>query len=224
VILNETTWPSLAEKVDPVLLIPLGSTEQHGPHLPFGTDSFIAEAIAKGAAVRLAGTLIGPTVNVTASGEHQGFPGTLSIGTEVFSTMLTELVRSASTWCRRIVFVNGHGGNTDAIRRAAKVWVHEGRNVSVWSPSLPELGDWHAGWVETSVMLLIRPELVGAMREKGETDQTSEVMSVLLTRGVSAVSLNGVLGDPTSASVDLGTALLAGWIDSLVATMLSAKN
>lgn len=238
-------WPDIGSTLArPTLLIPLGSTEQHGLHLPCGTDTMIAEALAQRAAEIMSAAertraefepvelvqsgersvgqrrvMVGPTITVTASGEHQGFPGTLSIGTGVFISVLIELVRSASLWCDRVVFVNGHGGNGEAIQQAANVWTAEGRDVTVWSPELPEHGDWHAGWVETSVMLALHPELVGQLIEPGEIRRSSEIATRLRTEGVKGVSKSGVLGDPTTASREIGEGLLAVWCTSLVATL-----
>ncbi len=212
-------WPAVD---GPTLLFPVGSTEQHGPHLPMGTDSMIAEALAQAAArvVRLdrpsTPVVVSTPVSFTASGEHEGFPGTISIGTEVFTSVLIELVRSASNWCNRIIFVNGHGGNAEAFRRASVVWTEENRNALVWTPPLPAGGDWHAGWVETSVMLALHPELVGPAREPGETAQGPEVKALLRASGVKAVSSNGVLGDPGPATAEKGRKLFDEWTASLL--------
>ena len=110
----------------PILLIPVGSTEQHGPHLPLATDTMIAEEIAGRAVHRTDGLMIGPTISVSASGEHADFPGTLSIGTATTTAVVVELVRSAD-WAAGVVLVNGHGGNHRAITDAVATLTAEGR-------------------------------------------------------------------------------------------------
>ena len=101
----------------------MGSTEQHGPHLPLDTDTRIATAVARAAIERLcrpAGDedryLLAPPIAYGASGEHEGFAGTVSIGTAVLTAVLVEYGRSACSWAARLVFVNGHGGNVEAAR------------------------------------------------------------------------------------------------------------
>ncbi len=120
--------------VRPSLLVPLGSTEQHGPHLPLDTDTRIATAVARGAGARLANDwLVAPAIAYGASGEHQDFAGTISIGTEALTLLLVEYGRSAACWANRLVFVNGHGGNADALTRAVSRLRAEGRDVG-WCP------------------------------------------------------------------------------------------
>ena len=101
----------------PILALPIGSCEQHGPHLPLGTDSIIAEALCDALATTTPRIVIGPTLTVTSSGEHAGFPGTLSIGGSATSSTIVELVRSAD-WASSVVLVNGHGGNAAAVKTA----------------------------------------------------------------------------------------------------------
>ena len=102
--LGDATWPEVdgiarrrtdSEAPAPIVLIPVGSTEQHGPHLPLATDTIIAEELAGRAVHRTDGLMIGPTISVSASGEHAAFPGTLSIGSAVMTSVIVELVRSA---------------------------------------------------------------------------------------------------------------------------------
>ncbi len=211
--LSRAAWPDVTQQV---LLVPVGSTEQHGHHLPLSTDTLIAEALANGAAAHISGATVAPSITMSASGEHEGFPGTISIGTDVLTNVLIEIVRSACRWAEVVVFVNGHGGNTEAFRRAEQQWTFEARQASVWAPSLPPGGDWHAGWVETSVMLAVHPDLVGPQRDDGETAQSGEVMRELHRSGVHAVSPTGVLGQPSKASVAAGEDLLTQWTNSLI--------
>src|SRR5690606_18608705 len=125
---------------------------------PLDTDTVVATALARDLVARRADCVLAPPLTITASGEHQGFPGTLSIGTEVMAGVVIELARSAE-WASGVVFVNGHGGNVTAMERAADVFAHEHREVLIWWPHLPD-GDPHAGHTETSLMLALAPEQV----------------------------------------------------------------
>ncbi len=122
--LGDVSWPDVGGTH--VVVVPVGSCEQHGPHLPLATDSIIAEALAADLVARRSDCVVAPTVSITASGEHQGFPGTLSIGNEAMHQVVVELVRSAD-WARAVVLVNGHGGNADAVGRAVAQLEAEGR-------------------------------------------------------------------------------------------------
>lgn len=211
--LAELTWDAVPSA--PVVLVPVGSCEQHGPHLPIATDTIIATALAEAASARLAGSVVAPPLTITASGEHQGFAGTLSIGTDAMVTVLVELARSAD-WARRIVLVNGHGGNAAAVRSAVDTSRAEGRDVVAWWPDLRSLtgpGDLHAGHAETSIVLALRPELV---RQDAATPGPSPAITDLITHGVRALSPTGVLGDPTAASAEEGRRILAALVEQLV--------
>ena len=198
-----------------MLLLPLGSCEQHGPHLPLDTDTQIAQHLCAQAAQQDNRILIAPSLSITASGEHAGFPGTLSIGTEALTQVLIEIVRSAD-WCSGVVFVNGHGGNTDAVKAAVRTLKSEQRNVASWWPRI-EHGDAHAGASETSMMLAIDPSRVNmAKAEAGSTKPIGEISAQLRSGGVRAVSANGVLGDPTTATSEHGQSLLSQLTQDLV--------
>lgn len=219
--LGERTWPQID---DPVLLVPVGSCEQHGPHLPLDTDTILATELARRAAART-GALVGPAIAIAASGEHADFPGTLSIGTDVTTLVLIEIARSAA-WASRLIFVNGHGGNVDAIRAAIEVCHHDGRHrVGAWAPDATELGsiappgvdvvgDLHAGWIETSAMLAVRPDVVGDYASVPPVADAT--WSALRERGVRSVSASGALGDPSAASAELGAQIMACWTESLI--------
>ncbi len=209
------TWSQVANRETIVLLLPIGSCEQHGPHLPLDTDTQIAQYLCVHAAQQDSRILIAPSLTISASGEHAGFPGTLSIGTEALTQVLIEIVRSAD-WSNGVVFVNGHGGNADAVAAATRTLTSEHRNVAAWWPRI-EHGDAHAGASETSMMLVINPEQVNmAKAETGSTQPMSEISAQLRSGGVRAVSTNGVLGDPTTATFEHGHNLLSQLTHDLV--------
>ena len=205
----------------PILLVPLGSIEQHGPHLPLDTDIRIATAVAAAAAELLGdGVLVAPPLPYGAAGEHQGFPGTISIGTEALSRLLVEYGRSACDWAARLVFVNGHGGNLDALRTGVTLLRTEGRDVA-WCACSATGADAHAGHTETSLLLHLRPDLVRtAAIAPGSTEPLEAVLPRLRDGGIAAVSPTGVLGDPTTASASAGERIFAEMVAGCVDRIL----
>jgi len=216
--LADAPWPTIPEGL--TVLIPVGSTEQHGPHLPLDVDTVIAVAVSTAAADRCGPSVrVAPAVAFGASGEHQHFPGTISIGTEALAQTLTELGRSVRTWAARVVFVNGHGGNIEALERAVAVLTGEGADVG-WLPC--RHGDAHAGRPETSLMLHLAPRRVDmSAAALGETASMSDLMPRLRASGVRAVSPNGILGDPRQASAEEGAALLARMTGEVAAAIVA---
>lgn len=210
-------WPDVTPQR--WLVVALGATEQHGPHLPLSTDTDIASALAhRLVQLRPHQTVLGPALPFGASGEHQSFPGTLSIGSQALAHVLVELVRSAVLTFPGVVLVNGHGGNRDGVREAVDRLQLESRAVLVWSPTLAAGGDHHAGFTETSVMLAIAAPLVHLNRAApGAMEPLSALLPAMREGGVGAVAPSGVLGDPTGANAVDGQAILDEWTASLVA-------
>lgn len=209
--LGAYTWTEIDRtSAATIVVVPVGSCEQHGPHLPLDTDTTIAVALGRALVSSRSDCVLAPALTVTASGEHQGFPGTLSIGTDVMASVVVELARSAD-WSAGVVFVNGHGGNATAMRRAASLFEAERRKVLVWWPTVVG-GDPHAGHSETSLMLALAPERVRLDAvQAGPVPTTDE----LVRHGVRPLSPSGVLGDPSGADASVGRDLFSRLVDQL---------
>lgn len=216
-LLHEATSPSTEGAG--LVLVPVGSVEQHGPHLPLDTDTVIATAVAKAAARELDAWLA-PAITYGSSGEHQSFPGTTSIGTDVLHLTIVELVRSMRTWAAQVLLVNGHGGNVAALTSAVTQLRAEGHDVD-WIPCATEadpLGGLHAGRTETSLMLHLAPWSVRHDKAiAGDTRPLEEILPLMRAGGVAAVSANGVLGDPTGARALEGEQLIRSMVADVVA-------
>ena len=216
-LLSELSWPEVGERAaaGAILAIPLGSTEQHGPHLPLSTDTDVAVALCARLAQQCADVLVAPPVPYGSSGEHAGFAGTLSIGQAATELLVLELVRSATDTFAHVLLVSAHGGNAEPVHRAVTTLHAEGRDVLLYQPQWD--GDAHAGRTETSMLLYLHPWLVAVERSAaGSTRPLAEILPDLRAGGVRAVSPNGVLGDPAGASADEGRRL----VDDLATQLL----
>ena len=196
-----------------LLLVPLGSVEQHGPHLPLSTDSVIARAVCHRVAHACDGhglpALVAPCLDFGSSGEHEGFAGTISIGQDAVERVVVELVRSARRWAARIVLVSGHGGNVGALRRAVRL-LRDEKPMVAWTTCAEPGFDAHAGHAETSLMLALEASSVRMdLAEVGNTAPAAELWPELRSGGVAAVAPNGVLGDPRPATAEDGERMLA---------------
>lgn len=208
-VLGELTWPEAEDWAagGALLAVPVGATEQHGPHLPLSTDTEIATALAGRLASKRSGVIVAPPVAYGSSGEHAAFAGTLSIGTRAIELLLLELGRCASEDFSRMLLISTHGGNSEAVRNAERRLREEGRDVRAFFPRFE--GDAHAGCVETSIMLALSPWQVRLpLAQPGERAPLAEILPALVRDGVRSVSANGVLGDPTGATAKLGRTLL----------------
>jgi creatinine amidohydrolase len=225
-----------------VIVQPLGATEQHGPHLPFSTDLLIAERVAAAAVERVGEDLdvwLLPPLAYTKSNEHAWSPGTVWLSASTLLAVLDDLGRCiAMTPARRLVFLNGHGGNSALVNVANReLRLHHGLMTFLAHPGLPpdqggkstaeELGmGIHAGRNETSIMLHLAPDLVdmaAAVRRVPEHLAGNQYV-----RFGGAVSFgwlsndfsdDGHIGDPTGASAELGAELFAGAVDAFCAAL-----
>jgi creatinine amidohydrolase len=217
--LGSAASPDVAAAHRRILLVPLGATEQHGPHLPLDTDTVIASAWAEAVAGRVDGTIVAPALAYGSSGEHQSFVGTLSIGHDALRSVLIELGRSARSSFDRIVFVSGHAGNTEPLHAAVERLRYEGQRADGVVPRLAG-ADAHAGDTETSLMLFLRPDAVRMDRvEAGALEPLGELMDRMRIGGVAAVAANGVLGDPTTATRERGAAVFEALVTGLVTSL-----
>jgi len=189
-LLNELTRAeagTIAERA--LVVIPTGATEQHGPHLPIGTDTMLVEAVARGAATRVRPTLpvfVTPTLPFGSSPHHIPFGGTMSVGTETYYRLLCDLLESlVAGGFRRVFIVNGHGGNSELVQLAARdVALRRELRAGVgsywtiaWSrltgAGAGKLGHLpgHAGIFETSMIAALRPDLVREPRPSRTLDE-----------------------------------------------------
>lgn len=218
-----------------ILVLPVGSLEQHGPHLPLDTDSQITSALAAALERKFPEqVVVAPVLPFGSSGEHKGFSGTLSIGAEVLFDAVVELIRSASEW-RGVLLVTTHGGNAPILMRAVELLQGESRWVDLWYPTRATFQDagyrWeidfnqrgifspdlHAGRTETSIMLALSPDQVRMdLAAPGFVGEDPQALRTLVREGVIALSESGVLGDPSGASAEEGCLLLAAMIEELV--------
>ncbi|MFE7312023.1 creatininase family protein [Streptomyces sp. NPDC057555] len=202
-------------------LLPIGSFEQHGPHLPLTTDTLIACAIAAEIAARHE-VLRLPPLTVSCSHEHADWPGTVSISARTLHTVVTDIAASLHrSGLTALVLVNGHGGNYVLRNVVQEASAGDGIRMALfpgpadWAAAraraglaTPAHGDMHAGETETSILLHTRPDAVRA----GYTaaDHRADERPHLLTLGMAAYAASGVIGTPSLASAEKGAALLAG--------------
>jgi creatinine amidohydrolase len=235
ILWQDLTSPELGElaQAGAAVIVPVGAIEQHGPHMPVSTDITSADAVARLAAASIEEfpVLVAPPVWWGVSPHHMAFPGTISLSTETFINLLCEICRSiAAHGFRRILLLNGHGGNAELIGVSAIKLSEEGLFVAAASyfamitedlrviGESPLGGMSHACEMETSLLLAIRPERVHmdrAVKEMGQgrtsyfTWDMREGHPVFYAYDMKRDSKYGVIGDPTLASAEKGEKILA---------------
>jgi creatinine amidohydrolase len=217
--LASTAWPDAAAADTDLALLPVGSTEQHGPHAPLGTDTLNAEAIAARAAERYDDpVVVAPAVPVGVAEEHRAFAGTLWTSEDTFRDYVRDVAGSlAHHGWDRVVCVNGHGGNVAALQEVCARIVRHDDAFAVPFTWFDEVGEHssdmgHAGPLETSLLRHANPELVHADRLDEAAENGSDRWGDWQGRVNLAVDShefteNGVVGDPRESSADRGEAL-----------------
>ena len=222
------TTTEAARRAASVAVLPVGSFEQHGPHLPLATDTNVASAIAAAVADRY-DLLLLPPVTISCSHEHAAWPGTVSISARTLDAIITDVRESLRhSGVERLVIVNGHGGNYVLSNIVQQANVAGPRlalfpNREAWEAACQDAGivsslhdDMHAGEIETSVMLDVAPE---AVRDGYEGEDHVAERPYLLTLGMRAYTESGVIGRPSLASSDKGRLLLASLTASFRETL-----
>jgi len=233
--LPDHTWPEVEEYLadHSIALVPLGSTEQHGPHLPQGTDHMIARGLAREAAERT-GFLCTPTITVGVSNHHRQFAGTMWVDAPVFRDYVENFTRNLTYHgIDRVIYVNAHGGNVDHLREVSRRLHEDGTAYAIewmWDESIPELVDElfeingpHAGPKETSMVAyledLVREDELEAAYEGGMAPFDMEALTrngARVTHDSIENSRNGAFGDPRDASAEKGEQLFEAATDQLV--------
>ena len=245
-LLGELTWPEAKkrfEEVD-VALLPVGSVEQHGPHLPLDVDAFDAQHLALKVAEACTDPkpLVLPLIPYGVSYHHEDFSGTITISPDTLSQLVYEIGMSAARHgITKLVIINGHGGNSPALHFAAQMIdrdAHIFTCVDTGETSDPDIealaetpNDVHAGEIETSTTLAVRPELVRLKSARKfiprfssrYLDFTSK-RSVGWYARVAKISPSGVLGDPTKASPEKGKKMWDLMVKNLVELVEDIKS
>jgi len=241
---EEFTWPEIREAVaeNRVAVIPVGTIEQHGPHLPLVTDVLTATEMSRRAVRQIPGeAVLLPSVFYAFNEHHLDFPGTIAVRGDTFINYVTDIGTSlAHHGFRKILLVNGHGSNVPFLDIAA-------RNITNKTPAICAMAPWwnllpkhlltslresefpggmaHGCELETSVLLYLRGDLV--QMDKAERDlpvQRSEFFywdlqspsPVFFQEFFSRYSRTGTLGDPTKATMQKGELFVAGAVETLV--------
>jgi creatinine amidohydrolase len=216
----------------PVAILPIGSCEQHGSHLPLGTDTMLAEALSKGVS-DITGALVFPALNFGYSWVWRDIPGTISLTVENVITLLKDVVSSMERYgIRLLVFLNGHEANNGAIKYAIRE-AQDHTKIKLLGMFYPGLKETYAAWMEspmwggvfhacefeTSLMLAIQPDLVNMSLAVAEYPKTPPLFGMDNTP-MGSISSSGVFGNPESATTEKGKALLDIFIKKIAGIIM----
>lgn len=243
VFMAELSWPAYAERVRRcIVILPVGSTEQHGPHLPLGADTLQVTEVARRVALRL-GAIVAPTIpygyrSAPRSGGGEIFPGTTSLSGEALVLVVRDVLRAlVRHGARRIVVLDGHYENNMFLHEAISLVLedHPPADLRIlkvlwvdpipaetleqaWPRGFPGWALEHAAHLETSTLLALRPDLVerSAIASPGPVDLPAYDV---YPQPVDLVPASGVLSDSSTASADSGERLIAAAVDGLVAVI-----
>ncbi len=241
--MEEMNWPSIKKAIDlgfRTVLIPVGSIEQHGPHLPTFTDSLLAYDLCERLAKKLGRTLAAPVIRPGCSEHHLAFPGTISVPPSTLRALVDAYVGSlVKAGFKNFVLIPTHGGNFEPLRKGFPALRKKYRKANIYGyfdlqrfvaamnevaaqyGVSPEAAGAHSGFAETSCVLAVRNELVdmssAAPGYLGPFDR--EVSRQIIKRGMTAFTKNGVLGDPRESSSEAGEKIIQNLVDHIVATL-----
>jgi len=246
--MNQMTWPDIKSAMEQgyeTVVVAVGSTEQHGPHLPTMTDTRIGDAVTQRVAMKLGHTLQAKTIGVGCSSHHFGFPGTISLRDETLKMIILDYIDSlVRSGFKRIVFLPMHGGNFATVKAAVEESRHAHRGIEIIGVTdlaklldclnaasaefgiSPSESGAHAGESETSIMLALEKDLVLTDRlAPGYVGPTGErELKILREQGMSALTKIGVLGDPRRASAEQGESYLDRLTEFLVQEIKKQSN
>lgn len=237
-LLENLAWPDIADlrgKNGGLLLLPLGATEQHGPHLPVAMDTLLSEAVCHAVSARTSVPVMSALRYSVSQGHTAKWPGTFSLRHSTFLAVLRDLAEWAlATGWKRLLLVNGHFGNdaparvaVDQLRLAFEGRFHVGlRHVyqltpEIWKTYTEDAADLHANRAETSLMLHLHPDKVHRDRMMS-ADDPDRTIGTVFSHPVARTSLIGVTGTPSEATSEEGSRLFAEMVDALDADVRRA--
>jgi len=246
--LAEMSWTAVKEAIgnDPNLrvILPIGSVEQHGPHLPLSTDSVIAEHIAARVASQVPCILF-PTLQIGYSLEHVGFPGTVSFTSQTFSTMIAEIAENLfESGFRTLIAINGHGGNRAILDSSITSIKHAHPDLKLYSFTILDIARkrfreirksprrmiGHADEMETSMMLAIHPNLVQMSKAVTEEPnfppsislESEDLANVTYGWKTNEITKSGIIGNPNFATLETGR-LLLDYVVQTISSIIGAR-
>ena len=234
--LSDATWTDVADADTDLAVLPVGSTEQHGPHAPLGTDALHAETVAEAGAKRYdGGVAVAPTIPVGIAEEHRDFAGTLWVSPDTFRSYVRDVVGSlAHHGMDRVVVVNGHGGNAPALGEVTATISRHDDAYAVpftWFDAVGEHGSemGHGGPLETALLHATHPELVREERVDEARERASDgwgdwLSGTNLAHDSAEFTENGVVGDPGAGDAALGEELLELAADALARLLAGVEN
>lgn len=244
--LEELTWTNVKTAMDSgfdTVVFAVGSTEQHGPHLPLASDTLMGEWLADATARRLGHALVGPTLRIGCSQHHLAFPGTISIDPATLRDLLVSYGKTLlNHGFRRAIVIPSHGGNFQVVSEAVaelnkqlpekhvitfadlNLLIDASHKLSSEFGITPGASGAHAGEFETSILLFMRPDLVDMGRaQEGFTGEIGPLIPDLLKHGLARVTANGILGDGRLGDASRGEKYLLAWLDLILAEIKQAS-
>ncbi|MBN1877387.1 MAG: creatininase family protein [Anaerolineae bacterium] len=224
-LLQELKHPEIKTYLErkKTIILPFGSMEQHGPHLPTGTDTFVAARLAEEVGKRT-GTVVAPVIPVGFSpGVHTLFPGTITLGAHTYISLVHDILSSiVASGFRDMLVLTGHGMNWSPLKTALMEFLntHDGRALVLgyWETeevtALMETGDGvHCTILETSMMLYLRPELVEMNKA---FDEYRQARFMLGKSDIGQVSHSGIIAETTKSTREKGEAIFEAAVTGLV--------